>query len=87
MMMSDKLDEITKWWHESCEPDWLFDVAKRDIHYLLAHVRQLKAEIVLGQHDLKLNAAMLAKQTDLARKAEVELEAACREIKRLNGRW
>ena len=52
--------------------------APDDIRYLLDELKKAREEIGELEADLKANAAMLAKQTDLARQAEIEREEARR---------
>ncbi len=51
--------------------------------YLLRHIDQLKQAIAEKEQELKLNASMLAKQTDMAREAEIKEMEAKRRAKEL----
>lgn len=57
------------------------------IEVAIDHAKWLRSELERALSDLKINAQMLSKQTDLARQAEIEREEARRMVNLLNYRF
>ncbi len=77
--MDEKVKEIIEWWKVHPEIPVMYAYWGEATDILINHISTLEARVENLEESLKLNASMLAKQTDLAREAEArvkELEVA-----------